>query len=214
MKMPHTRAFVGLVMVTVISGILSGGSRVFGQSESSRPPSGISRRLNPAPSCFDNTNRYVNCGNGTVTDTTTGLIWLQDAGCLGPLTWAEANEAAATLKEGRCGLMDRSRPGDWRLPTNTEWKAMVDAAANHPLLRCTNPTLTDDSGSACFGSGGGSSFANVTVAGYWSSTTNSQSVGLLPSGVSAGQMNLANGFLASLFHKSCCPQRAWPVRAS
>ena len=25
--------------------------------------------------CFHNTNRYVNCGNGTVTDTVTGLIW-------------------------------------------------------------------------------------------------------------------------------------------
>ena len=33
--------------------------------------------------CFDNTNRYVDCGNGTVTDTVTGLIWLQDADCLG-----------------------------------------------------------------------------------------------------------------------------------
>ena len=32
--------------------------------------------------CFDNTNRYVDCGNGTVTDTVTGLIWLQQADCL------------------------------------------------------------------------------------------------------------------------------------
>jgi hypothetical protein len=32
------------------------------------------------PPCFDNLNRYVDCGNGTVTgtvtDTVTGLIWL------------------------------------------------------------------------------------------------------------------------------------------
>ena len=26
------------------------------------------------PPCFDNANRYVNCGNGTVTDTATGLV--------------------------------------------------------------------------------------------------------------------------------------------
>jgi len=27
--------------------------------------------------CFDNVNRYVDCGNGTLTDTVTGLIWLK-----------------------------------------------------------------------------------------------------------------------------------------
>ena len=33
--------------------------------------------------CFnDNDNRYQECGNGTVTDTVTGLIWLKKADCL------------------------------------------------------------------------------------------------------------------------------------
>jgi hypothetical protein len=171
-----------------------------------------SRALNPDAPCFDNANRYVNCGNGTVTDTHTGLVWLQDAGCLGSLTWADANQAAAGLEQGLCGLTDRSRPRDWRLPSNAEWMAMVDAAKNHPLLRCANPALTDDTGSACFGDGSGSSFLNVTSGGYWSSTTNSQSTGLLPNGTKAGQMFLANGFLASYFDKACCPQQVWPVR--
>ena len=45
--------------------------------------------------CFDNTNRYVDCGNGTVTDTVTGLIWLKQADCLGINDWAAANQAAA-----------------------------------------------------------------------------------------------------------------------
>ena len=214
MSIRQTRLIFGLAAVVAVSGLVSDGSVVSGQQDSSPRRPRIERRQNPAPPCFDNTNRYVNCANGTVTDTATGLIWLQDAGCLGPLTWAEANEAAAALKDGQCGLSDGSQRGDWKLPTNAEWREMVDAAANHPMLRCTNPTLTDDSGSVCFGSGGGSSFVNVTSAGYWSSTTNSQSGGLLPSGISAGNMSLANGFLASLFHKSCCPQRAWPVRAS
>lgn len=169
---------------------------------------------NPDPPCFDNVDRYVNCGNGTVTDTHTGLIWLQDAGCLGLLNWADANQAAAQLQNGQCGLTDSSQPGDWRLPSNAEWMAMVDAAKNHPLLQCTNPTLTDDRGSACFGDGSGSSFANVVPdGGYWSSTTDSQSVGLRPDGSKAGQMSLSNGVLASFFDKSCCPQRVWPVRA-
>jgi hypothetical protein len=164
------------------------------------------------PPCYDNANRYVNCGNGTVTDTHTGLVWLQDAGCLEALPWAEANQAAAGLASGQCGLADGSKAGDWRLPSNAEWQAAVDAAKNHPQLRCTNPTLTDDSGSRCFGDGTGSSFTNVTSDGYWSSTTNSQSDGLLPDGTKAGTMPLSNGFLLSFFDKRT-PQRVWPVRA-
>ena len=167
---------------------------------------------NPDPPCFDPTNRYVDCGNGTVTDTATGLIWLQDAGCIGPLNWADANRTAARLRHGRCGLSDRSNAGDWRLPSNAEWMAMVAVARNHPLLLCTSPALTDDSGALCFGNGSTSSFTNVAPDGYWSSTTSSQSSGLLPDGTKAGTMNLLNGFLASFFDKSCCPQRVWPVR--
>jgi hypothetical protein len=52
---------------------------------------------------LDNANRYVNCGNGTVTDTVTGLIWLQNANCRPenvrgresrrPRAWRTANAA-------------------------------------------------------------------------------------------------------------------------
>jgi hypothetical protein len=202
-----------LAAATVVSALGLRSTAVSGQSPmSARALDGERRSQRPDPPCFDNTNRYVNCGNGTVTDTATGLIWLQDAGCLGPLTWAEANQAAAALAHGQCGLTDRSKPGDWRLPSNAEWNAMVDAAKNHPLLRCTNPALTDDSGSACFGDGSGSSFVNVASNGYWSSTTYALSGGLLPDGTKAGTMPLSNGFLLSFFSKGCCPQPVWPVR--
>src|SRR6266540_598658 len=46
---------------------------------------GVTRAAGP---CFDNVNRYVNCHNGTVTDTVTGLIWLQQADCLPNANWA------------------------------------------------------------------------------------------------------------------------------
>jgi hypothetical protein len=172
--------------------------------------------LNPDPPCFDNAKRYVDCGNGTVTDTVTGLIWLRDAGCLGSLNWAAANQAAASLQDGQCGLTDRSKPGDWRLPTNAEWRATVDAARNHPLLSCRDPVLTNDDGSACFWDGSGSSFSNVLPTGglgFWSSTTHSQSVFARPDGRKAGVMPLSDGFLLTFFDKGCCPQRVWPVRA-
>jgi len=205
-----------LAIATVVSILVFSLPAVFGQSEISPAAQAAGPRWrNPDPPCFDNTNRYVNCGNGTVTDTATGLIWLQDAGCLGSLNWAEANQAAAVLENGQCGLTDRSKAGDWRLPSNSEWSAMVDAAKNHPSLQCTHPALTDDTGSTCFGSGSGSSFSNVVSGlgdGYWSSTTNSQSIGLPPNGTKAGTMNLFQGSLLSYFTKSCCPQRVWPVR--
>jgi hypothetical protein len=205
-----------LAVVTVVSILWFRLPAVSGQSQPS-PPGSVAGLpwQNPDPPCFDNANRYVNCGNGTVTDTATGLIWLQDAGCLGPLNWAEANQAAAALEHGQCGLTDGSKRGDWRLPSNAQWREMVDVARNHPSLRCAHPALTDDSGSTCFGSGSGSSFSNVASAlgdGYWSSTTNFQSAGLPPNGTKAGEMSLSDGFLASFFDKSCCPQRVWPVR--
>jgi hypothetical protein len=214
MKTPRGRRAWTIGVAAVAAVTISTLSPVFGQPRASQGK-GAAEWLhhNPDPPCFDNANRYVNCGNGTVTDTHTGLIWLQDAGCLGSLPWAEANQAAAALESGQCGLTDGSKSGDWRLPSNAEWQAMVDAAKNHPQLQCTNPTLTDDSGSRCFGDGTASSFLNVTSDQYWSSTSNSQSIGLLPDGSKAGTIPLSNGFLLSYFDKSCCPQRVWAVRA-
>jgi len=109
-----------------------------------------------APPCFDNTNRYVNCGNGTVTDTVTGLVWLRNASCtFGALafkSYSAANQAAAGLAAGQCGLTDGSSPGDWRLPTQAEWQATVARAV---ALGCTAgaATLTNDPGTGCLGAG-------------------------------------------------------------
>lgn len=117
------------------------------------------------PPCFDNANRYVDCGNGTVTDTLTGLIWLKDANCFGGKDWASANNAAAGLGDGECGLEDGSSPGDWRLPTTEEWKATVERAR---ALDCTYPSLTDTAGTGC----GSGPFTGVQSTGaYWSSTS-------------------------------------------
>lgn len=126
----------------------------------------------PAGPCFDDTHRYVDCGNGTVTDMVTGLIWLKQADCLGAARYAAANQAAAGLKNGDCGLTDGSSPGDWRLPTKEEWVATKAAAAD---LGCTlggsgGPTLTNDAGTACFNSGP-SSFAGVAPVIHWSNSS-------------------------------------------
>lgn len=72
---------------------------------------------NPDPPCYDNEHRFVDCGNGTVTDTLTGLIWLKQVDCFPAQTFAEANTSVAGLRSGDCGLSDGSRPGDWRIPS-------------------------------------------------------------------------------------------------
>jgi Protein of unknown function (DUF1566) len=64
--------------------------------------------------------------NGTVTDTTTGLIWLQDASWGNNKPWRansgydDARSAAGLLASGTGGLSDGSAEGDWRLPTISE----------------------------------------------------------------------------------------------
>jgi hypothetical protein len=138
------------------------------------------------PSCPDDTgNIYVDCGNGTVTDNRTGLVWLKDANCLTgigsrvgwktammfvlSLSDAPSGSAAATQD---CGLSDGSSPGEWRLPSVKEWEAMIaDAVA----LGCYSgasggPTITNDAGTDCWQEGPESSFTGVIAAEYWSST--------------------------------------------
>ena len=106
-----------LALVTVVSVLVlrlpavSGQSQIWPGVPAVWPP-----WQNPDPPCFDNTTRYVNCGNGTVTDTATGFMWLQDAGCLGSLNWAEAESG-------------RGRAGAWAMWVNGSVEAGRLAAA-------------------------------------------------------------------------------------
>jgi hypothetical protein len=121
--------------------------------------------------CFGN-QRYIDCGNGTVTDSLSGLIWLQHADCLPDAEYVAANQSAAGLKTGDCGLTDGSSPGDWRLPTGDEWSAMIAKAV---VMGCSTangnaPSLTNDYGLNCL-STGPSSFVGVTADIYSGSST-------------------------------------------
>jgi hypothetical protein len=165
--------------------------------------------------CFDNSNRYVDCGNGTVTDTVTGLIWLKQWNCLdapgqAQNRWAAASQAAAGLQDGDCGLTDHSSGGDWRLPTKDEWSATIARAF---ALGCTSsgsggPSLTDDAGTACYGNGGGSSFANVAgdQIAYWSSTAYET----LPYDAWTASLDVGALYIAGL--KGDPNFHVWPVR--
>ena len=99
------------------------------------------------------TVRFADNGDGSVTDTVTGLVWLKDAGCLPVETWAAAIAEANGLASGACGLTDGSKAGDWRLPNLNELASLVDLSAVHPALTSGNP------------------FARVSTGIYWTSTS-------------------------------------------
>ena len=160
--------------------------------------------MRPDEPCFDNTNRYVNCGNGTVTDTVTGLIWLQQADCLGTINWADANAAAAALADGACGLTDHSSASDWRLPTREEWSTTIARAAALGCTIANAPSLTNDAGTACYGDGSTSSFTGVVAGVYWSGSA----VDTNPTTASYG--HLAGGLVSS--HSKVIPTLVWAVR--
>ena len=78
----------------------------------------------PAPRMIDN-------GNGTVTDSLTGLVWLKKADCIND-TWSGAVGAVNSLASGQCGLTDGSSAGSWRMPNRKEMLSLADRMQNNP----------------------------------------------------------------------------------
>ncbi|RKZ54045.1 MAG: hypothetical protein DRR16_06150 [Candidatus Parabeggiatoa sp. nov. 3] len=106
--------------------------------------------------------RYIDNGDGTVTDNRTGLIWLKNANCFGKHNWESAMQRVAQLADGQCGLSDGSKPNDWRLPTKEEWKSMIDRKYRSPVL--SNAAGTDQWKE-------GDAFSRLYASFYWSSST-------------------------------------------
>lgn len=160
---------------------------------------------NPDGPCFDATRRFADCGNGTVTDTVTGLIYLKNANCFGTQNWVTANQSAAGLADGACGLSDGSRAGDWRLQTKEEWEGIVDpSCTTDPEIvgnQSPTPGCYTDAGDAA------SEWASgVVSSGYWSSTTNSSN------STFAWIALLSVGDVFDLNFKTGDIGRVWPVR--
>lgn len=166
----------------------------------------------PDGRCWSDIQRYVDCGNGTVTDQLTGLIWLQKSDCLPRATFAGANEAAQKLKDGDCGLTDGSVSGMWRLPTIAEWQATVARAVALGCLASIPPALTNNAGTGCYAlTFDGPGPAQHALTGtpqtlwFWSSTPDEVSP------VEAWSIYLANGGVARGDNRNG-PAQVWPVR--
>ena len=100
--------------------------------------------------------RFITTPLGTVTDTLTGLVWLQDAGCLGEENWSTALANIVSLNAGTDFGCHNYPPGlhsDWRLPNLRELHGLLDYGRSSPALPSDHP------------------FVSPLVKAYWTSTT-------------------------------------------
>ncbi len=67
-----------------------------------------------------------NNGNGTVTDTETGLMWQQDTAASGKMTWDAAIQY--------CENLTLAGYSDWRLPNIKELRSIVDYSTYDPSI--------------------------------------------------------------------------------
>jgi hypothetical protein len=84
------------------------------------------------PLALADSSRFIDNGNGTVTDSLTVLVWLKNAGCTQTVggissqdfTWANSFIWSQSMATGYCGLSDNSIAGHWRLPTIAELQSL------------------------------------------------------------------------------------------
>ena len=88
--------------------------------------------------------RFTDHGDGTVTDNNTKLMWSQNANLSGTMYWQVAGSY--------CGVLTLAGHSDWRLPSLSEFKSIIDRNEYDPALPPGNP------------------FTNVQSLYYWSST--------------------------------------------
>ena len=104
--------------------------------------------------------RYIDNGDGTITDTNTGLMWTQkdshaDLGeCL---DWNDSKSYVSRLNTGG--------HGDWRLPTVEELKGIYDKSKKHEM------GVEYEDWRSIFHLGLDSIFADGAAYSYWTSET-------------------------------------------
>jgi hypothetical protein len=93
-------------------------------------------------------NRFLVHGDGTVTDTATGLTWAQCAEGLSGPACADGAAATFTWAEALIRARDSTHAGytDWRLPTVKELSSIVEERCNHPAINLAVFPNTPSSG--------------------------------------------------------------------
>ena len=162
----------------LVAGNIKGGVNIFG----------VTGELQGGCTCAGTLNgtRWCDNGDGTVTDLSTCLVWLQDANCNGTLNWDATIIWSSTLSGRACDMSDGSTEGDWRLPTKNELYAIAHGAE---AVRSGTPRA----------------FSGVQSDYYWSSTTYAGA-----QNDEAWVVLMSNGFISYSGKANTC--YVWPVR--
>ena len=133
-------------------------------------------------------SRFVDNGDGTVTDGLTGLTWMKNANCWGTMTWANALTKISGLNAGTesCSGYTTGIHTDWHLPNRRELRSLIDYGRYNPALPSGHP------------------FSDVQSSYYWSSTSYANSTD------NAWIVYLGNGRVNDNFKSYS--YYVWPVR--
>lgn len=116
--------------------------------------------------------RFVDNGDGTLSDTATGLVWLKKADCING-TWSGAIASVNNLASGQCGLTDGSTAGKWRTPNRFEMLSIAERAATFPIATYYDGIYGADGVTVT----GPVVFTNFMASQYyWTSTTDAADV--------------------------------------
>lgn len=101
--------------------------------------------------------RFIDNGDGTVTDKLTGLMWLQDGLCMSTAGWTTMLTRISNLNtddDPGCYNYTAKTYSDWRMPNRFEMTSLIDLSEDLPALTTGHP------------------FISITsTGGFWSSTT-------------------------------------------
>ncbi len=100
-------------------------------------------------------SRFIDNGDGTVTDTRTSLMWLQDATCLGTADWQNSFTKLKNYNSNQASYNCSAKHNtysDWNIPNRHELRSLIDHGTDLPALPASHP------------------FSNVQP-NYWTSTT-------------------------------------------
>jgi hypothetical protein len=140
------------------------------------------------------TLRFIDNGDGTVTDRLSGLMWLQDDSCIGTLSWNDGLNSIAALNAGigaeNCAGYT-SHYNDWRMPNRTELESLLDYSQGGPAVSKEYFRF----------------FPNARMTTTWSSTTLKWCTGPL-----AFALELDSGQL--WFNEKTTAYNVWPVRTA
>lgn len=149
---PSLKSYVTII-ASAIALPRSGQTTCYNQSNAVVPCDGTGQDGDLKKGVAWPASRFVDNNNGTITDTLTGLIWGKNDCGAGP--WGPTLIATNEMKDGVCGLSDKSTARQWRLPNVAE----LESLANYGEAQSLDWLL-------------GQGFTFPAVSDLWSSTSN------------------------------------------